>query len=49
MQRVYDIGSKGVDFCSSSHASSFSITTTVDEAVEQRVMETNERIAVMET
>ena len=48
-QRVYDIGSKGVAFCSSSRASSSSVTTVVDEAVEQRVMETNERIAVMET
>ena len=36
-------------FCSSSCASSSSVTTAVDEAVEQRVMETNERIAVMET
>ena len=48
-QQVYDIGSKGVAFCSSSCASSSSVTATVDEAVEQRVMETNERIAVMET
>ena len=47
--RVYDIGSKGVAFCSSSRASSFSIKPAVDEAVEQQVMETNERIAVMET
>ena len=46
---MYDIGSKGVVFCSSCHASSSSVTTAVDEAVEQRVMETNERIAVMET
>ena len=49
MQRVYGIGSKGVTFCSSSCASSSSVTTAVDEAIEQRVMETNERIAVMET
>ena len=35
-------------FCSSSRASSSSVTTIVDEAVEQRVMETNEHIAVME-
>ena len=48
-QRVYDIGSKVVTFCSTSRASSSSITAAVDEAVEQRVMETNERIAVMET
>ena len=48
-QRVYDIGSKGVTFCSSSRASSSSVTTAVDEAVEQRVMETNERIVVMKT
>ena len=48
-QRVYDIGSKGVAFCSSNRASSSSVTAAVDEAVEQRVMETNERIAVMET
>ena len=48
-QRVYGIGSKGVDFCSSSHASSSSVIAAVDEAVEQRVIETNERIAVMET
>ena len=46
---MYDIGSKGVVFCSSSRASSSSVTAAVDEAVEQRVMETNERIAVMET
>ena len=48
-QRVYGIGSKGVAFFSSNRASSSSITAAVDEAVEQRVMETNERIAVMET
>ena len=36
-------------FCSSSRASSSSVTATMDEAVEQRVMETNERTAVMET
>ena len=35
-QRVYDISSKGVNFCSSSHASSSSITSVVDEAVEHR-------------
>ena len=48
-QRVYDIGSKGVAFCYSSRASSSSVTAAVDEEVEHRVMETNERIAVMET
>ena len=48
-QRVYNISSKGVAFCSSSRASSSSVTTVVDEVVEQPVMETNERIAVMET
>ena len=48
-QRVYDIGLKEVAFCSSSRASSSSVPAAVDEAVEQRVMETNERIAVMET
>ena len=46
---MYDIGLKGVAFCSSSRASSSSVTAAVDEAFEQRVMETNERIAVMET
>ena len=46
---MYGIGSKGVAFCSSSRASSSSITAAVDEAVEQRVMETNEHIVVMET
>ena len=46
---MYGIDLKGVTFCSSSRASSSSVTTAVDEAVEQRVMETNERIAVMET
>ena len=46
---MYDIGSKGVTFCSSSRASGSSVTVAVDEAVEQRIMETNERIAVMET
>ena len=34
-KRVYDIGSKGVAFCSSSRASSSSVTAAVDEAVEQ--------------
>ena len=48
-KRVYDMGSKGVDFGYSSRASSSSVTAAVDEEVEQRVMETNERIAVMET
>ena len=48
-QRMYGIISKGVAFCSSSRASSSSVTAAVDEAVEQRVMETNERIAVTET
>ena len=47
--RVYGIDSKGVAFCSSSRASSSSVTAAVDEAIGQRVMETNERIAVMET
>ena len=46
---MYDIGSKGVTFCSSSRASSSTVTAAVDEVVEQRLMETNERIAVMET
>ena len=46
---MYNIGSKGVGFCSSSRASSSSVTVAVDEAIEQRVMETNERIAIMET
>ena len=46
---MYGIGSKGVGFCSSSRASSSSFTVAVDKAVEQRIMETNERIAVMET
>ena len=41
--------SKGVAFFSSSRASSSFVTAAVDEAVEKRVMETNERIAVMET
>ena len=34
-QRVYGIGSKEVAFCSSSRASSSSVTVAVDEAVEQ--------------
>ena len=46
---MYDIGSKGVAFCSSSHVSSSSVTAVVNEAIEQRVMEINECIAVMET
>ena len=33
-QRVYDIDSKGVAFCSSSRASSSSVTVAVDEAVD---------------
>ena len=45
---MYDI-SKGVAFCSRSSSSSSSVTSAVDEAVEQRVIETNERIVVMET
>ena len=46
---MYDIGSKGVAFCSSNHAFSSSVPAAVDEAVKQRVMETNKRIVVMET
>ena len=45
-QRVYNIDSKGVAFCSSSRASSSSVIAVVDERVEQRVMKTNERITV---
>ena len=46
---MFNIGSEGVAFCFSSRASSSSVTAVVDEAVEQRVMKTNEHITVMET